>query len=51
MIMRQYENTYAWVDSGSINSIRMIIVFKSNFIQSDQIIYIKLRLSGRLLQS
>ena len=49
--MRQYENTHAWVDSGAINSITMIIVFKSNFIQSDQLIYRKLRLSGRLLQN
>ena len=48
--MRQYENTHAWVDSGSMNSIKMIIVFKSNFIQSDQLIYRTLRLSGRLLQ-
>ena len=49
--MRQYKNTYAWVDSGSISSIKMIIVFNTNFIQSDQLIYRKLRLSGRLLQN
>ena len=41
--MRQYENAHAWVDSRSMSSIKMIIVFKSNFIQSDQLIYRKLR--------
>ena len=36
--MKQYENTHAWVDNGSMNSIKMIIVFNTNFIQSDQLI-------------
>ena len=49
--MRQYKNTHAWVDSGSMNSIKMIIVSKLNFIQSDQLIYRKLRLIGQLLQN
>ena len=35
--MRQYENTHAWIDSGSMNSIKMIMVSNTNFIQSDQI--------------
>ena len=36
--MRQYENTHAWVDSKSMNSIKMIIVFNTNLNQSDQVI-------------
>ena len=36
--MRHYENTHAWVDSKAMNSIKMIIVLNTNFIQSDQLI-------------